>query len=170
MKILAKILILFVPIPLSSAWATVPANLRQFAEEHVTLCAQAFHVQEELVAAVITVESGWNPYAVSNKGAVGLMQLMPETARRFGVQDRFDIAQNICGGTAYIARLMSRFNGDLRLVVAAYLVGESPILLHGLAYCSREAFVYVSRVAQRYRAMRQDVLATSKKRDSWAGE
>ena len=108
--------------------------------------------------AVIQVESGWNPYAVSKKGAVGLMQLMPETALRFGVQDRFDIEENIRGGVAYLAWLIRLFNGDLRLAVAAYQVGESQILLRGLAYSSREVFEYVSRVAQLYRRLQRNTL------------
>jgi soluble lytic murein transglycosylase-like protein len=71
------------------------------------------------------------------------------------VQDRFNIEENIRGGVAYLAWLIRLFNGDLRLAVAAYQVGESQILLRGLAYSSREVFEYVSRVAQLYRAMRR---------------
>ncbi len=116
--------------------------------------ASIFRVPVELVDSVIEVESGWNPYAVSKKGAAGLMQLMPDTAFRFGVRDRFDIDQNVRGGVAYLAWLIRLFKGDLRLAVAAYNVGESQILLRGLAYSSREVFAYVSRVAQLYRKMR----------------
>lgn len=104
--------------------------------------------------AVIQVESAWNPYAVSSKGAAGLMQLMPDTAVRFGVRNRFDVEDNIRGGVAYLAWLSRLFRGDLRLVVAAYYAGESPILLRGLAYSSPEVFIYVTRVAQVYRALR----------------
>ena len=116
--------------------------------------ASAFGVPVDLVDAVIQVESGWNPYAVSNKGAVGLMQLMPATAFRFGVRNRFDIDDNIRGGVAYLAWLIHLFRGDLRLVLAAYNAGESVILLRGLAYSSPEVFIYVTRVAQVYRALR----------------
>src|SRR5260370_33574489 len=83
------------------------------------------------------------------------MQLMPETAIRFGVRDRFDIEENIRGGVAYLAWLIRLFKGDLRLAVAAYQEGESPILSRRLAYSSREVFDYVSRVAQLYRDMRR---------------
>ena len=83
------------------------------------------------------------------------MQLMPATASRFGVADRFNIEENIRGGVAYLAWLIRLFNGDLRLAVAAYQVGESQILSRGLAYSSREVFLYVSRVAQLYRALRR---------------
>src|SRR6266436_3577512 len=83
------------------------------------------------------------------------MQLMHATASRFGVPDRFNIEENIRGGVAYLVWLIRLFNGDLRLAVAAYQVGESRILSRGLAYSSREVFLYVSRVAQLYRAMRR---------------
>jgi soluble lytic murein transglycosylase-like protein len=140
--------------PVTSSAA--PTQLREFSSRCATFYASVFDVPAELVEAVIQVESGWNPYALSKKGAAGLMQLMPETALRFGVRDRFDIEQNIRGGVAYLAWLIRLFNGDLRLAVAAYQVGESPILLRGLAYSSREVFEYVSRVAQLYRVMRRE--------------
>jgi soluble lytic murein transglycosylase-like protein len=116
--------------------------------------AHVYRVPEELVDAIIEVESGWNPSAVSNKGAVGLMQLMPGTAARFGVSDRFDVEQNLRGGIAYLAWLIHLFNGDFRLAVGAYQAGEARILVRGLAYSSPEVFAYVRRVAQLYRAAR----------------
>lgn len=133
-----------------------PTHVREFPARCAAFYASTFEVPVELVEAVIQVESGWNPYAVSKKGAAGLMQLMPETAVRFGVRDRFDIKENIRGGVAYLAWLIRLFKGDLRLAVAAYQVGESQILSRGLAYSSREVFEYVSRVAQLYRAMRRE--------------
>ena len=87
--------------------------------------AAVYQVPRELVHSIIEVESGWHPRAVSNKGAVGLMQLMPATAVTFGVTNRFEIDQNIRGGVAYLARLLKLFDGDLRLVAAAYLTGEN---------------------------------------------
>ena len=117
--------------------------------------AAAYHVPVELVDAIIEVESGWNPYAVSSKGAVGLMQLMPETAYRFGVRNRFVIPENIRGGVAYLAWLMQLFHGDLRLVVASYYAGEQRIMPRKLAYSSVETYEYVRRVAEIYRAMRR---------------
>jgi soluble lytic murein transglycosylase-like protein len=130
-------------------------SVREFSGHCAAVYASAFQVPVELVDAIIQVESAWNPYAVSSKGAAGLMQLMPLTALRFGVQDRFDIEENIRGGVAYLAWLIRLFRGDLRLAVAAYQVGESQILSRGLAYSSPEVFQYVSRVAQLYRIMRQ---------------
>jgi soluble lytic murein transglycosylase-like protein len=128
-------------------------SVREFSAHCAAVYASAFQVPVELVDAIIQVESGWNPYAVSSKGAAGLMQLMPATAIRFGVEDRFDIEENVRGGVAYLAWLIRLFRGDLRLAVAAYQVGESPILLRGLAYSSPQVFRYVSRVAQLCRAM-----------------
>jgi soluble lytic murein transglycosylase-like protein len=128
-------------------------SVREFSARCAVTYASAFEVPVELVDAVIRVESDWNPYAISSKGAEGLMQLMPDTAIRFGVEDRFNIEQNVRGGVAYLAWLIRLFRGDLRLAVAAYYVGESQILLRGLAYSSPQVFQYVSRVAQLYRIM-----------------
>ena len=116
--------------------------------------AAVYRVPIELVAAIIDEESGWNPYAISRRGAAGIMQLMPETAVRFGVRNRFVVQENIGGGVAYLAWLKQRFNGDFRLVTAAYYVGENPISARGLKYSSPDVQAYVKRVAQRYRARR----------------
>ena len=116
--------------------------------------AAAYRVPVELVAAIIDEESGWNPYAVSIKGAAGIMQLMPATAMRFGVRNRFVMQENIRGGVAYLAWLKPKFNGDLRLITAAYYVGECAISSRGLKYSSPDVQAYVKRVAQRYRVRR----------------
>jgi len=112
--------------------------------------AAVYRVPPELVQAIIEVESAWQPRAVSKKGAVGLMQLMPSTAANFDVTNRFEIEQNIRGGVAYLARLLKLFNGDLRLVAAAYVAGEERILTVGLRYSNAEVFAYVSKVAHLY--------------------
>jgi soluble lytic murein transglycosylase-like protein len=116
--------------------------------------AQKYRLPPELVEAIIDRESAWDPHAVSEKGAVGLMQLMPKTAARFGVQNRFRTEQNIEAGVAYLAWLTQRFHADLRLVTAAYYAGEAPIQLRGLAYANADVHRYVSQVAERYRARR----------------
>ncbi|HXR17328.1 MAG TPA: lytic transglycosylase domain-containing protein [Terriglobales bacterium] len=154
MKVLVKAFLFTVALVAPAAQAAVPTDVGQFSVKCAAFYASAFGVPVELVDAVIQVESSWNPYAVSNKGAEGLMQLMPATAIRFGVRNRFDIEDNIRGGVAYLALLIRLFRGDLRLVLAAYNAGESPILLRGLAYSSPEVFIYVTRVAQVYRALR----------------
>lgn len=116
--------------------------------------AAAYRVPRDLVMAIIDEESAWNPYAVSEKGAVGLMQLMPQTALRFGVRNRFRADENIRGGVAYLAWLSREFGGDLRLVTAAYYVGEDPISRRKLDYSSADVQGYVKHVAKRYRERR----------------
>jgi soluble lytic murein transglycosylase-like protein len=120
--------------------------------------AQMYRLPPEFVEAIIDQESAWDPYVVSRKGAVGLMQLMPETAARFGVRNRFRIEQNIEGGVAYLAWLKRRFHADLRLVTAAYYAGETPIQLRGLTYANADVHAYVSHVALRYRTRRANDL------------
>ena len=102
-------LFLFAPI---AGWAQANTAL---AENCVRHYASHYGVPAELVAAFIDVESRWNPRAVSSKGALGLMQLMPSTARRFGAYQPFDPEQNIAAGTRFVTTLMWEFHGDLRL-------------------------------------------------------
>jgi soluble lytic murein transglycosylase-like protein len=134
--------------------ATRTSNVRGLSVRWAEYYAKVYRVPVDLVAAIIDEESGWNPYAVSEKGAVGLMQLMPQTAVRFGVRNRFRLDENIRGGVAYLAWLNHEFQGDLRLVTAAYYVGEAPIRLRRLEYCSADVQGYVNRVARRFRARR----------------
>lgn len=116
--------------------------------------AAALHgVDPAFVRAVIHAESAFNPNALSNKGAQGLMQLMPGTADRFGVSDPFDPAQNIAGGTEYLGWLLKRFGGDTRLAAAAYNSGEGSVDRFGGVPPYDETQVYVERVGilhQRY--------------------
>jgi len=158
MSTLAKAALLLMSLSNFASCAQARAlDTREFSVRCAVFYARAYHVPFELVAAVIQAESNWNPNAVSNKGAAGLMQLMPGTAARFGVRNRFDIEENIRGGVAYLAWLIHLFHGDLRLAVAAYQTGEAPILRRGLAYSSAEVFEYVSRVARLYGAMWEHV-------------
>jgi len=135
--------------------ATGTSNVHGLSTLWAEYYAKAYRVPVDLVDAIIDEESSWNPYAVSKKGAVGLMQLMPQTAARFGVRNRFQLDENIRGGVAYLAWLNHEFQGDLRLVAAAYYVGENPILLRRLEYSSADVQGYVNRVARRYRARRR---------------
>jgi soluble lytic murein transglycosylase len=112
--------------------------------------AAHYRVPPELIAALIDVESGWNPRAVSDKGAMGLMQLMPATARRFGAFDPFDTEENIAAGTRYVTALMWEFRGDLRLVSAAYYAGDRGIALEQLNYRNPDVVAYVQEVRRRY--------------------
>ena len=109
-----------------SAAETLGANDGRL--DRIVRDAAARHkVDPALVKAVISTESGWNPQAVSRKGAVGLMQLIPGTAQRFGVGNPFDPAQNVEGGTTYLRALLDRYNGDLSKTLAAYNAGEHAV-------------------------------------------
>lgn len=160
MKKLVKLAFASIAMAAPLACTARATTVREVAVQHVQRHSRAYQVPAELVEAIIEVESNWSPHAVSSKGAVGLMQLMPATAVRFGVRNRFDIEDNIRGGVAYLAWLIRLFRGDLRLAVAAYFAGESRILLRGLAHSSPEVFRYVSRVAKRYRAKRLKTMTT----------
>jgi soluble lytic murein transglycosylase-like protein len=109
-------------------------------------------VDPALIHAVILAESGYDPSARSRKGAVGLMQLMPETAERYGVLNRLDPAQNIRGGTRYLRDLLRMFNNDLRLALAAYNAGEGAVAKYGNRIPPfPETIAYVPRVIAQYR-------------------
>jgi soluble lytic murein transglycosylase-like protein len=113
-----------------------------------------FGVDQALVRAVIHAESNFVPNAISGLGAQGLMQLMPATARRFGVKDAFDASQNIRGGVQYLAWLLKRFNGDLDRALAGYNAGENAVGRYNDVPPYPETQSYVSRVkllADRYR-------------------
>jgi len=116
--------------------------------------SRAYGVPLEFVQAVIDVESAWQPYVVSSKGAAGIMQLMPPTAFTFGVTNRFRVEENIRGGVAYLAHLTRQFGGDLRLVAAAYYAGEQRIKKQGLRCADVDICRYVREV-QRLFAKRQ---------------
>jgi soluble lytic murein transglycosylase-like protein len=112
--------------------------------------ADHYHLPRELIHAVITQESGWKPAARSDKGALGLMQLMPGTAEHFAVRNPISIQDNIGGGVRYLAALNEIFHGDLRKVLAAYYCGERPILRRGLTYDSAQVIAYVAAVKRQY--------------------
>ena len=123
-----------------------PATAEQFVRQY----AAHYRVSPELIAALIDVESRWNPRAVSGKGAMGLMQLMPATARRFGAVRPFDVEQNIAAGTRYVTALMWEFHGDLRLVAAAYYAGDHGIAKEQLNYHNPDVVAYVLAVRRQF--------------------
>lgn len=96
-------------------------------EAHIKHVAQRHSIDPELIHAIIEVESTWNPRARSRKGAVGLMQLLPATGRRFGVSDLVNPRQNVAGGVRYLRFLLDRFDGNLELALAAYNAGENAV-------------------------------------------
>ena len=108
-------------------------------------------IHPDLVYAVVEVESNFNPWAVSIKGAQGLMQLMPETARSLGVVNAFDPMDNVRGGSRYLRRLLDRFGGDKRLALAAYNAGETAVLAANRAIPPyRETRNYVRKVLKKF--------------------
>lgn len=135
-------------------WHSVALRLTEYGQEIAR--ATALHgVDEALVRAVIHAESAFRSNALSHAGAQGLMQLMPATAARFGVGDVYDPGQNIAGGVEYLAWLLRRFDGDIRLATAGYNAGEGAVDRHGGIPPFAETRVYVERVGilhERYRA------------------
>ena len=112
--------------------------------------AQLHGVAPELVASVIAVESNFNPNAVSWRSARGLMQLMPQTAARFGVTKVFDPQQNIEAGTKYLKELLLRYSGDLALTLAAYNAGPDRVQQYRSVPPYRETRDYVRRVTEKF--------------------
>ncbi|WP_227978223.1 lytic transglycosylase domain-containing protein [Arenimonas daejeonensis] len=134
-------------------FGTVRLNMDAYAAE-VRAAAREFGVDEAVVRAIIHAESAFRPNAVSHAGAQGLMQLIPATASRFGVNDVFDPGQNIRGGVQYLAWLLNRYNQDLTLAAAGYNAGEGAVDRHGGVPPYAETQRYVQRVgqlAERYR-------------------
>jgi soluble lytic murein transglycosylase-like protein len=124
-------------------------------QQRIARVASHTGIDAGLLNAVISVESAYNPKAVSPKGAAGLMQLMPDTARRYGVVDRLDPDQNLLGGALYLRDLMARFDNRLDLALAAYNAGEGAVERHGRRIPPfAETLRYVPRVLGRYQSLR----------------
>ena len=134
-------------------FGTLRLNTASFQSE-IAAAARQYGVEEAIVRAIIHAESAYNPNALSRVGAQGLMQLMPPTARRFGVTNAFDAGQNIAGGVKYLAWLLKRFNGNLTLAAAGYNAGEGAVDKYKGVPPYSETRRYVERVAvlaDRYR-------------------
>ena len=118
-------------------------------------------MEPNLLRAVIVVESGFNSRAVSKRGAVGLMQLMPATATRFGVSNPYDPKQNVHGGARYLKFLIDRFGQDIRLALAAYNAGEEAVDRNGGQIPPfAETMAYVPRVLKIYRMLTEQPRTT----------
>jgi soluble lytic murein transglycosylase-like protein len=121
----------------------------------VARAAARFGVEPALLHAVISVESGYNPRAVSKRGAAGLMQLMPATAKRYGVVNVFDPAENVRAGAQYLGDLLKLFDNDLKLALAAYNAGEGAVLKYGKSVPPyRETAAYIPKVFDFYEKLR----------------
>jgi soluble lytic murein transglycosylase-like protein len=114
----------------AAAWLPSEVLIQRYAPI-IDTAARAYGVDKNLVHAVISAESAYNPVALSKAGAMGLMQLMPDTARRYGVKNIFDPAENIHGGVRYLRDLLVMFNGNIELAVAAYNAGENAVIKYG---------------------------------------
>jgi len=132
--------------PISGSSVLYSSRYDTLIEEH----ASKQNLRPDLVRAVIQVESGFNPYALSNKGAMGLMQLMPGTARELGVRNAYDPVQNIRGGTEYLRQLLDKFGGDEALALAAYNAGAGAVSRYGSHIPPyRETQQYVEKIRGR---------------------
>ena len=123
-------------------------------DEHIRQAAALYQIPEQLVRAVIKVESDYDPRAVSYAGARGLMQLMPDTANRMQVKDINDPRENIFGGVRYLRVLANMFNGDLDLTVAGYNAGEGAVVQYGGIPPYAQTRDYVVKVTKFYRRYR----------------
>jgi soluble lytic murein transglycosylase-like protein len=143
-------------IPLEDK-AVVPAQIEKWIHE----ISDQQGVDPELVKAVAKTESNYNPYAVSNKGALGLMQLIPETAKRFGVTNVFDAKQNIEGGVKFLKFLMGMFPNNLPYILAAYNAGENAVLKYKGIPPYLETQAYVRKISQAYSKKGSFLVASS---------
>ncbi|MGA2360971.1 MAG: lytic transglycosylase domain-containing protein [Candidatus Aminicenantales bacterium] len=127
------------------------ADLKKLYNPIVQRVADKHRVDPELIHAIIRAESDYDSFALSEKGAMGLMQLMPDTATQYGVRNVFDAAQNIEGGTKYLKDLIRLYNGKTKLVLAAYNAGQEAVKKYGGKIPPyQETRDYISRIMTRY--------------------
>ncbi len=129
----------------SDAWLAARIATPSLYDGLIANAARENSLDPKLVKSVVLIESAFNPAAVSRKGARGLMQLMPETAVRYGVRDVFDPTENLAGGSRYLAYLMGLYGGDLPRALAAYNAGEAAVARYGGVPPFDETRIYVSK-------------------------
>ncbi len=139
------------PVPALASLPVVKANLNNF-DGLISEASQKYQIDFALIKAIIRAESGFNPMAISKKGAKGLMQLMPETASRMNVANIFSPKENIEGGVRYLKYLLSLFNNDIRLSLAAYNAGENLVAELRSIPPYRETVDYVRKVLSYYQS------------------
>lgn len=130
--------------------SVLAAAFRGAWDEMIAGTASRHQVDPKLVRAIVRVESNFNPYAVSPRGARGLMQLIPATARRFGVSNVFDPGANLDGGVRYLKYLMNLYGGDVKLSLAAYNAGENAVADHNGIPPYRETQDYLRKISEIY--------------------
>lgn len=152
------------PVPGLEVWhalgvsgTDLPATLY---DPFIDRVAREHGLAPELIKAVALVESGFDTHAVSPKGAQGLMQLMPATARQYGVKDAFDPLQNLRAGTIHLRKLLDEFDGDLTLALAAYNAGSGAVRRHGGVPAYRETQEYVRKVQSNLSQGRRRAIVT----------
>jgi soluble lytic murein transglycosylase-like protein len=136
--------------------ATVPAPP---FDEHILQAARTYHVDAALIRAIIMAESNYNPRAVSHRGAQGLMQLMPTTAKWLGVEDSFDPALNIDAGVRYFKKLLERFDNNVQLALAAYNAGSRYVRKYRGVPPFRATKVYIRKVLNYHRKFNGETAA-----------
>lgn len=138
------------------------SEARHQLDGEILAAAQANRIDAALLHSVVGVESGYNPKAVSPKGALGLMQLMPDTARRYGVADPLNAAQNLHGGARHLRDLLDRFSDDKTLALAAYNAGAGAVMAHGRRIPPYpETIRYVPKVLHLYERLRSGTQTSS---------
>ncbi len=144
--------------PSADSNATAPSRTASAAEleRAVARAAQQHHLHPALLFAVMKAESSFNPMVVSKAGAVGLMQLVPETAMRHGVQNLYDTNENVAGGARHLRYLLDRFHGNTRLALAAYNAGERKVDRYKQIPPYKETRHYVQKVLSYYRDYRKE--------------
>lgn len=142
---------------LTNNTSLMPINLTKISsnsntdyEEIISEASTKYNVPEKLIHSVIQIESNYNSNATSYAGASGLMQLMPTTARSLGVQDVFDPSDNIMGGTKYLSQLLTKYEGNIELTLAAYNAGPGNVEKYGGVPPFKETENYVEKVKTQY--------------------
>jgi soluble lytic murein transglycosylase-like protein len=164
-----KLVRTMVPVPQVQSAVSLDGPETQKLDVLIEQAAKTHEVEAPLIRSVIRAESNYNPLAVSNKGAQGLMQLIPSTAKRFGVKDSFDSKENVEGGTKYLKYLITLFHGDYERAIAAYNAGEAAVAKYGGVPPYKETREYVAQVAKRL-ASEREALAANQTPDVVSGE